>query len=169
MAKTLLTKDTDLTEFFDLAGQLADMYRKELDKSGSVASGKLRSFTWSTDFNGTSLELYFDLPSYYIFIEEGRNPTTTSEGGVLYPRIRAWLDQKGITPRHGTRDSLARAITRVIHERGYFRPPLPKGRHPLANTLKAATANGLIGKMMTSVIDPLIGSVMVDLSNLAKR
>ena len=169
MARSLLDKDTDLTAFYDDVEKLAELYRLELDRTDSVASGKLRSFTWDVDFNGTSLELFFALPSYYIFIEEGRNPTTTSEGGVLYPKIRAWVDQKGITPRHGTRDSLARAITRVIHERGYFRPPNAKGRHVLANTLKAATANGLIGQMMTSVIDPLIGSVMVDLSNLAKR
>lgn len=169
MARSLLDKDTDLTAFYEDVEKLAELYRSELDRTDSVASGKLRSFTWDVDFNGTSLELYFNLNSYWQFIEYGRNPTTTSEGGVLYPRIRAWIDTKGINPTRGTRDGLAWAITKAIHRQGYFRPPLPRGRQPLANALRASAASGLTAKLLSDVVSPIMGTITVDLKDLAKR
>lgn len=169
MARPLLDKDTDLTSLYDDVQTLANMYCSELDRTDSVASGKLRSFDWNIDFDGSELNVYFLLPDYWRFIEFGRGATTQSQGGILYQKILEWIAVKNIVPRHGTRDSLARAITRKIHQEGYFRPPLPKGRHPLANTLRAATSNGLIGKMLKDVVSPMMGTINVSLADLAKR
>lgn len=49
---------------------------------------------------------------------KGRGPTTGGGSGELYTAILQWIDDKGIEPESGTKEGLARAITKKIHKYG---------------------------------------------------
>lgn len=93
-----------------------DIKSKPITKFGAVnASGKLYdSVSYEVDERGLRI-LAFD---YAYFIEFGRGPTRTNGTGELRPKIRQWIDDKGIVPDGITKDSLAFLITRKIHREG---------------------------------------------------
>ena len=93
-----------------------DIKSKPITKYGAAnASGKLHdSVTYEVDDRGLRI-LAFD---YAYFIEFGRGATRANGSGELRPKIRQWIDDKGIVPDGITKDSLAYLITRKIHREG---------------------------------------------------
>jgi hypothetical protein len=93
-----------------------DIKSKPITKYGAAnASGKLyNSISYEVDERGLRI-LAFD---YAYFIEFGRGPTKSNGTGELRPKIRQWIDDKGIVPDGITKDSLAYLITRKIHREG---------------------------------------------------
>lgn len=161
----LLSSSFDVTKLYDGVAKLANLYRNELINANLVASGKLVSFTTDISWNGQQLVVYFNLPSYYIFPEEGRKKTVKADGTKLVDIIRRWIDQKGINPADGDKDSLAYAITSRIHKEGYFRPG-SYGKHPLRNALDKAQNDGTIDNMVSTVTDGLGNEIKVSLNEL---
>ena len=45
-----------------------------MSNAGYDQNGELMKFTWVTEYNGNLFELYFNLPDYFPFAENGRRP-----------------------------------------------------------------------------------------------
>lgn len=163
-----LDNNIDLTKLYDYADELAKLYKLQIQNSNSKASGQLFNFSHRIAWDGETLKILFDLPDYWYYIENGREPTKQSEGGILYPLIRKWIDVKGIVPRDGDFDGLAWAITKSIHKLGYFKPN-HHGKHLLQHAIDEATQNGLISKIINSVKDDLEQPIKVSLNELTKK
>ncbi len=57
---------------------------------------------------------------YWFYRNFGRGATVNNGSGQLRPKIRQWIDDKGITPKGNiSKDELAFLITRKIHREGY--------------------------------------------------
>ena len=66
----------DYTTLYNLAEQLVDMYKEELENQRVNASGSLSdTATFDFDFNENDITLYFVLNSYYWYLEHNRRPT----------------------------------------------------------------------------------------------
>lgn len=161
-----LSKDIDLQYIYNCADELGSLYRDELQNIDAKASGTLQSFKVGVEWDGSTLYVKFLLPDYWYYIEEGRGPTVNDEGGVLYPKILQWVQDKGIVPKKGSSVAdLASAITKAIHREGYFRPG-GYGKHPLQHALTKATASGLVGRITHSVVDTYGSYIRVSLAEL---
>jgi hypothetical protein len=79
------------------------------------ASGRLAN---SVRFEVSDKGLFVYAANYIYQAEYGRAPTVNGGNGEVRMRIRRWIDDKGITPTRGTKDSLAYAIARKIHKEG---------------------------------------------------
>lgn len=57
---------------------------------------------------------------YWFYRNFGRGATVNTGTGQLRPKIRQWIDDKGINPKGNiSKDELAFLITRKIHREGY--------------------------------------------------
>ena len=163
-----LSDTIDLVPLYDDVDRLAALYRDELMRCGAVATGNLVKFNTDITYDGRVIHVYFMLPQYWGAIEEGRRPTVKSEGGVLYPAIRRWLDVKSINPVGMSRDTLAHLITRKIHKLGFFGKD-HHGKHPLGTAMTIAMQQGLTSELATSVADQFGKQIQVDLKGLNDR
>ena len=163
----MIDNNIDITALYDDVDALANLYRDELININAVASGDLVGFTADVQYDGQVFRVYFQLPKYWGAIEYGRRPTVNSQNGVLYTAIRRWLDVKSINPTKGDRDGLAYAITKKIHQFGFFGYNV-EGKHPLENAMNLARQQGLIDKITKDVTDQYGKIIRADLKDLAK-
>ena len=92
--------------------------RNSLAANKVNASGRL-SNSIRADVNKAGDRLTVSALAYIFTAEDGRAPTKNPGPGVLRPRIREWLDQKGVPAWPGmTRDAQAFVIARKIHKEG---------------------------------------------------
>ena len=162
----------DLTPIYDDADKLAKDYKKEIVNANAVAKGKLANFSYDLVMRDDGLTLFFDLPDYWYYIENGRQPTKNPGDGSVLQRIREWIDDKGITPVPGadgkvpTLDSLAYAITKKIHKFGYFDldGQHSQGKHLLRNTLENNAK--VIDDMAQHLADALGQEVLIEIGKL---
>ena len=65
-----------------------------MSNAGYDPNGELMQFTWVTEYNGNLFELYFNLPDYFPFSENGRRP------GKFPPpnAILKWVQFKRLVP-----------------------------------------------------------------------
>jgi hypothetical protein len=106
--------------FSDFASAVIADIRATMQRTGVNATGKTSR---SLAFTATDSRLQvtggvaFTGTDRLSFIESGRGPTNSDQGGVLYPAILEWVNAKNIgSPKQ--RPSIARAITRRIHQGG---------------------------------------------------
>lgn len=162
-----LSESTNITPVVDIAKDIANLFRKKIEEVGAVANGDLRDFKGVLTFNNQTLELVFDLPNYWRWLEDGRPPTQNEGSGELLPQIERWIrikniqpkpvvqvwqTKKGITRNRATipsRKTLAFLITRKIHRFGY------SGRHPYKMFMDDVKNNGLITKLTTAISSAL--------------
>lgn len=136
--------ELDVTKIYDLADTLAKDYKAEIVNANAVATGTLANFSHDVEMRENGMSVVFNLPDYWYYIEEGRQPTQNPGDGTVLERIRQWIDDKGIVPVPGadgripTKDALAYLITRKIHKFGYFDidGQHSQGKHLLRNTLE---------------------------------
>ena len=105
----------------------ADLYKRNLEDKGKVASGALiDSVTYRVDADGGSFEVVLSLEKYWKYIEGGIQPAGVfgNPGWKAYPHILNWISVKPIVPRMGangkvpTPKQLAGAITHKIVTEG---------------------------------------------------
>lgn len=152
-------------ERYEIASKIAESYVEKLEDAKTVATGELRASVrrwrfvpdnWTSEKG--SLKMVFNLPLYWRAIEEGRKPTTRSEGGALLPAIKRWINEKPIIPIAGengkipTTDQLAFAITKKIHKEGFYSPG-HQGKHCLEKAMKDCEDRGLFEKLAHSCLD----------------
>lgn len=161
--------DLDVTKIYDLADVLAKDYKSEIVNANAVAKGKLANFAYDVEMRDTGMSVVFDLPDYWYYIEEGRQPTQNPGDGTVLQRIRQWIDDKGLNPVRGadgkvpTRDDLAYMITRKIHKVGYFDldGQHSQGKHLLRNTLdrNERTIDELVETYALAISEPILDEI----------
>jgi hypothetical protein len=118
--------------------------RKSYRRHKVNASGRLSRTTEArVKRQGGNATLQIIINAYGLLLEPGRGPTRKRGRGDLEAIIRRWIDQKGITPREGTKDQMARRITYSIHRRGTRAYP---GRGP-------KVISGVVGKVKASEVE----------------
>jgi hypothetical protein len=96
---------------------LANEMKGIMDARGMNASGRSKGLI-EARVSGTHGELL--APNWILQLEQGRGPTRggRGKGPTLREIIRRWIDDKGVIARNITKDQLAFAITKSIHEHG---------------------------------------------------
>ena len=115
----------------EVCNQIADIYRKKMDAADYNKQGELYNFKWTTEWKGNLFEVYFDLPAYFQFAENGRRP------GKFPPpdAILKWVQFKRLVPRPGrdgkvpSTNQLVYLISRKIATKG------TEGKHLFEKTL----------------------------------
>lgn len=173
----MINNNVDLTKIYDISEQLAELYRAAIKDSGVTASGTLEKFTWEVEFNGDNYLLIFNLPSYWKYVENGRNPTSGRKTRWNDPigDIMKWMDFKQIVPRPmytkglktnrciiPTKKQVAYMIVQKIHKRGFY-DPNHQGKHLLENSLDQnlidALVNEIAGKLVDTQVLPDINAI----------
>lgn len=137
--------DVEVKEIRDICEQIAQVYRDKMSNAGYDPNGELMKFTWVTEYNGNLFELYFNLPDYFPFAENGRSP------GKFPPpdAILKWIQFKKLVPdsRNGKVPStkqLVYMISRKIALHG------TEGKHLLQQT---------IDETYDTLVDQLVGVI----------
>ena len=127
----------------EVCNQIADIYRKKMDAANYNKQGELYNFKWTTEWKDNLFEVYFDLPSYFPFAENGRRP------GKMPPvnKILQWIEFKHLVPRSNngrvpTTKQLAFAISKHIALHG------TEGKHLFEKTLDDPNLDNLADKLV---------------------
>lgn len=171
----------DMTALYDGAREIVNMYRQELETQKVNASGELsRSLDFDFDFNENDIVLYFIANSYNYYINKGRRPTGGGGGqswNNSLQEIEQWMQNKmsrgwwipkknkpiPSTPKEIR--SVAWVIRRKIHQKGFYSNN-SVGLHILENVIEQAQANGLIDKMVNSVVQGIDNEINVELEKI---
>ena len=179
------TDNIDFTTLYNCAKQLVDNYKQELELQKVNASGALsRSADFDFDFDENDIVLYFIYNSYGYYVNEGRKPTGggggQSWGGWRQATkdIERWIENKMSRgqwiprnnkpiPQPGSKEikGVAYTIVRKIHTKGFYGQN-HYGLHILEQVLNKAEANGLIDKMVNSVMQGFDKEITVELEKL---
>lgn len=169
---------SDSTKLYRLVKDLLDAYKRNIEGDNAVAQGDLKNAAtyeankWVLRWKDETLSLILVLPEHWQYIEEGRGPTQSGQGGVLYPAILEWVKVKKIVPRPNPKtgkvpkvEQLAYAITKKIHKRGYFDPD-HHGKHPLG---RAVEETDIVRQFAAALTDQFNRAIHVELTeNLSK-
>lgn len=127
----------------EICNQIADIYRKKMDAASYDKNGELYNFKWTTEWKDNLFELYFELPQYFPFAENGRRP------GKMPPvnKILQWIEFKHLVPRSNngrvpTTKQLAFAISKHIALHG------TEGKHLFEKTLDDPNLDNLADKLV---------------------
>ena len=128
----------------EICNQIADIYRKKMDAADYNKQGELYNFKWTTEWKDNLFEVYFDLPSYFPFAENGRRP------GKFPPpdAILKWVQFKRLVPRPGrdgkvpSTNQLVYLISRKIATKG------TEGKHLFEKTLDDPNLDNLADKLV---------------------
>lgn len=128
----------------EVCNQIADIYRKKMDAAGYNKQGELYNFKWTTEWKDNLFEVYFDLPSYFPFAENGRRP------GKFPPpdAILKWVQFKRLVPRPGrdgkvpSTNQLVYLISRKIATKG------TEGKHLFEKTLDDQNLDNLADNLV---------------------
>lgn len=164
---------TDSTKLYQIIKDLLDAYKANIEAAGAVAEGDLKTAAtyaakkWQLKWKGEMLQLSIMLPEHWQYIEAGRGPTQNNEGGVLYDAILHWISVKHIVPLPNPKtgkipstESLAYAITKKIHRRGYFDPD-HHGKYPLRNAIEET---GVSARFVSALVDQFNRAIKVQIS-----
>ena len=128
----------------EVCNQIADIYRKKMDAADYNKQGELYNFKWTTEWKDNIFELYFDLPPYFYFAENGRRP------GKFPPpyAILKWVQFKRLVPKPGrdgkvpSTNQLVYLISRKIATKG------TEGKHLFEKTLDDPNLDNLADKLV---------------------
>ena len=132
------------TEIRNICEQIAQVYRDKMRNAGYDPNGELYNFKWTTEWKDNLFEVYFDLPLYFPFAENGRRP------GKFPPpdAILKWVQFKRIVPRPGrngkvpSTNQLVYLISRKIATKG------TEGKHLFEKTLDDPNLDNLADKLV---------------------
>lgn len=116
----------------EIAKWIADAYRNQLEKDGTLASGALyRSIHEYVEIEGDKYYVTIELEDYWKYVENGR------KAGKFPPinKIRDWIEVKPVVPtsvngKVPTTNQLAYLISRKIANEGI------EGKHSLEKAMK---------------------------------
>lgn len=127
-------------------------------------NGELMKFTWVTEYNGNLFELYFNLPDYWQYAENGRRP------GKFPPpdAILKWIQFKRLVPRPGrdgklpSTNQLVYLISRKIALEG------TKGKHIFKKTLDDPNLDKLADKLVELITAEFEKEIEKEIQNIIK-
>ena len=124
--------------------EVCNQIRKKMDAADYDKNGELYNFKWTTEWKDNLFEVYFDLPPYFYFAENGRRP-----GGFPPPdAILKWIQFKRLVPRPGrdgkipSTNQLVYLISRKIATKG------TKGKHLFEKTINDPNLDNLADKLV---------------------
>lgn len=103
----------------ELSQKIAEEYKKAIIDSNSVSSGKLLDFTYDFEVGRDYYRIYFTMPVYWKYIEEGTRPHFPP-----LDAIKEWIRIKPIIPypdKYGkipSTNSVAYMVAKKISEEG---------------------------------------------------
>lgn len=156
-----MTQETlNNTDIINICQQIADVYRGKMKQAGYDQNGQLMNFTWVTEYNGTLFQLYFNLPDYWYYAENGRGP------GKFPPpdAIMKWIQYKRLVPtsRGGkipTTKQLVYLISRKIARDG------TKGKPFLQETIDE-TYDTLVDRLVEAITDKIENELEKDIEQI---
>ena len=115
-----------------------------MDAADYNKQGELYNFKWTTEWKDNLFEVYFDLPQYFPFAENGRRP------GKFPPpdAILKWVQFKRLVPRPGrdgkvpSTNQLVYLISRKIATKG------TEGKHLFEKTLEDPNLDNIADKLV---------------------
>lgn len=124
--------------------EVCNQIRKKMDAADYNKQGDLYNFKWTTEWKDNLFEVYFDLPPYFHFAENGRRP------GKFPPpdAILKWIQFKRLVPRPGrdgkvpSTNQLVYLISRKIATKG------TEGKHLFEKTLDDPNLDNLADKLV---------------------
>lgn len=150
----------EITEIRNICEQIAQVYRDKMSNAGYDPNGELMKFTWVTEYNGNLFQLYFNLPDYFPYAENGRRP------GKFPPpnEILKWIQFKRIVPsshsgKIPTTNQLVYLISRKIALKG------TQGKHLLQQTVDA-TYNTLVDRLVEVIADNIENELEKDIEEI---
>ena len=149
------------TEIRNICEQIAQVYRDKMSNAGYDSNGELMKFTWVTEYNGNLFELYFNLPDYWQYAENGRRP------GKFPPpdAILRWIQVKRLVPRPGrdgklpSTNQLVYLISRKIALEG------TQGKHLLQQTIDE-TYDTLVDRLVEAIADKIENELEKDIEEI---
>lgn len=149
------------TEIRNICEQIAQVYRDKMNNAGYDSNGELMKFTWVTEYNGNLFELYFNLPDYWQYAENGRRP------GKFPPpdAILKWIQFKRLVPRPGrdgkvpSTNQLVYLISRKIALHG------TEGKHLLQQTIDE-TYDNLVDRLVEAITNQIENELEKDIEEI---
>lgn len=146
-------EELNLTELYDLADEAVNYYHQQVKNVGAIGYNKgLLNSTANVKVNGSVVSLYFELPEYYYYVENGRKPSANiTNPPVVYNEILKWVKAKGIMGwlnsrgKEMTQEQIASAVYHSIMKKGYT------GKKPLENAVTQIKQSN-IPKRMADII-----------------
>lgn len=138
----------DLSPIQNIAKQIIELYRLQLDKDGINASGNLSNNIKSiVELNDTRLIISLELEDYWKFVEYGRGPGKMPPIDV----IEQWIKIKPVIPepingRVPDTRQLAFLIARKIGREGTV------GRYPIEKIKKSDTMKTIIDDVKRELV-----------------
>ena len=157
---------------YDLAKQIAEYYRQELEREKAVASGQLKSFDWDVELQDSDLLLAFQLPKHWHYIENGRDKSRVRKGNpFLYEVLKTWIQDKGLSQGVVEDNKFAHALAKAIHKSGYFRDGGGNnigGKHVLEHAMQNAESlrNKFVDTAASIVGSSVSRDVLVELDGI---
>ena len=152
----------EVTEIKNICQQIADIYKNKMQQAGYDQQGELMKFTWVTEYNGSMFALYFILPDYWEYAENGRRP------GKFPPpdAILKWVQFKRLVPRaiNGkvpTTNQLVYLISRKIATKG------TEGKHLLQQTIDE-TYDTLVDRLIEALTNQLDKEIENEIEKIIK-
>lgn len=151
-----MNKDT--TEIKSICQEIADYYKNLMKEADYNPADPLMNFTWTTEYNGSLFQIYFNLPEYWYYAENGRKP------GKFPPpdKILHWVQFKKLVPRPGrdgkipTTNQLVYLISRKIALKG------TEGKHLLQQTIDE-TYDTLVDNLVDAITNQLEKEITQDI------
>ena len=148
----------------EICNQIADIYRKKMDAADYNKQGELYNFKWTTEWKDNLFEVYFDLPLYFHFAENGRRPGKFPPPDV----ILKWVQFKRIVPRPGrngkvpSTNQLVYLISRKIATKG------TEGKHLFEKTLDDPNLDKLADNLVELITAEFEKEIEKEIENIIK-
>ena len=153
----------ETTEIRNICEQIAQVYRDKMSNADYDPNGELMKFTWVTEYNGNLFELYFNLPDYWYYAENGRRP------GKFPPpdKILRWIQFKRIVPsshsgKIPSTNQLVYLISRKIALKG------TEGKHLFEKTLDDPNLDKLADKLVELITTEFEKEIEKEIQNIIK-
>lgn len=147
------------TEIRNICEQIAQVYRDKMSNAGYDPNGELMKFTWVTEYNGNLFELYFNLPDYYIFAENGRKP-----GGFPPPNaILKWIQFKRLVPSTKGKAISTKQLVYVVSRKIALEGT--EGKHLLQQTIDE-TYDTLVDRLVEAIANKIENELEKDIEQI---
>ena len=153
----------ETTEIRNICEQIAQVYRDKMSIAGYDPNGELMKFTWVTEYNGNLFQLFFNLPDYFPYAENGRRP------GKFPPpnEILKWIQFKRIVPsshsgKIPTTNQLVYLISRKIALKG------TEGKHLFEKTLDDPNLDKLADNLVELITEQFEKEIEKEIQNIIK-
>ena len=149
----------ETTDIINICAEIANIYKKKMEQADYNPAGELMNFQWYTEYNNNTWILWFRLPEYWYYAENGRGP------GKFPPpeAILKWVEFKRLVPstrgKAISTKQLVYLISRKIAREG------TQGKHLLEQTIEEAY-NTLVIQLAILIANELQKEIENDLENL---